>query len=265
MSREKSGAETTRVRLEAVEPDKGRPSARVLLAEDNPVNQRLMSLKLEEYGLEVDVACDGEQAVEMFRSGAYDLVLMDVSMPGVDGLEATRRIHALADRGRRTPVVALTAHALRADRQKIFEAGMVDYIPKPVDFGRLYRLLRRYLPLAEGREESDAQPLELSTGAIAAALKITQAQAASLIGRFLASAADQVQELRRALEARDRESAFRTAHRLRGTAGNLRLNAVAAAARRTESALRSHSPTDAGPEVADLHEALEQARACLDL
>jgi two-component system, sensor histidine kinase and response regulator len=120
---------------------------RALVAEDNAVNQKLITYMLRAAGLEADVAADGEQAVAMFASGSYDIVFMDASMPVADGLEATRRIRALErEQGRwRTPIVALTAHAVKGDRERFLASGMDDYLPKPIDVEALTRLLARRL------------------------------------------------------------------------------------------------------------------------
>ncbi|HBY60163.1 MAG TPA: hypothetical protein DEH78_10095 [Solibacterales bacterium] len=122
---------------------------RVLLAEDNPINQRLAARLLERHGHSVVVACDGAQAVATFGSQPFDIVLMDVQMPGVDGLEATATIRALEPPGSRVPIVALTAHAMQGDRERFLAAGMDDYVSKPIQAADLYAALARHAnPLA---------------------------------------------------------------------------------------------------------------------
>jgi two-component system, sensor histidine kinase and response regulator len=110
---------------------------RILLADDNPVNCRIAVLMLEKAGHQIDVVNGGAQAIEAVRGKAYDLVLMDVQMPGVDGLEATRRIRALPLAQAGVPVIAITANAMQGDDQRCFDAGMNDYITKPIDRARL--------------------------------------------------------------------------------------------------------------------------------
>ena len=110
---------------------------RILLADDNPVNCRIAVLMLEKAGHQIDVVNGGAEAIEAVRKKRYDLVLMDVQMPDVDGLEATRRIRALPIAHAGLPVIAITANALQGDDQRCFDAGMNDYIAKPIDRARL--------------------------------------------------------------------------------------------------------------------------------
>jgi CheY-like chemotaxis protein len=129
---------------------------RVLLAEDNPVNQVLGREILERAGHEVVVVPDGEQALNALRRGRFDVVLMDVEMPGVDGLEATRRIRGGEAAGirRDIPIVALTAHALQGDRERFTAAGMDDYVSKPISLEEVYQALARVAGAARVREPS---------------------------------------------------------------------------------------------------------------
>ncbi|WP_291987283.1 response regulator [Luteitalea sp.] len=121
-------------------------AARVLVAEDNPVNQKVARLMLEKSGCRVDVVEHGALAVEAVRTGAYDLVLMDCQMPVCDGFEATRRIRALASPHGHIVIVALTANALAGDRERCLASGMNDYLAKPVRRDALAGILERYLP-----------------------------------------------------------------------------------------------------------------------
>ncbi len=125
---------------------RGGTAARVLVAEDNPVNQRVARLMLERYGCVVDVVENGELAIAAVAAQEYDLVLMDCQMPIVDGFEATRRIRALGEPASAVVVVALTANALSGDRDRCLAAGMNDYLAKPVRREALTALLAKYLP-----------------------------------------------------------------------------------------------------------------------
>ena len=109
---------------------------RILLVEDNEMNRDMLSRRLVRNGYEVSLAVDGQQGADMALSERPDLILMDMSLPVIDGWEATRRIKA-NDATRRIPVIALTAHAMAGDREKALEAGCEDYDTKPVEMSRL--------------------------------------------------------------------------------------------------------------------------------
>ncbi|RMI05057.1 MAG: response regulator, partial [Calditrichaeota bacterium] len=119
---------------------------RVLVAEDNSVNQKLMQRLLEKRGLQVDMVATGVEAVEAMKQKEYDLVLMDVQMPEMDGLEATRRIREMeAVTGKHTPIIALTAYAMKGDREKCLAAGMDGYLSKPIKPAQLENVLENLL------------------------------------------------------------------------------------------------------------------------
>jgi signal transduction histidine kinase len=118
-------------------------SFRVLLAEDVRVNQQLVVRTLEKRGHVIEVASDGQQALEMARKNSYDVILMDVQMPGMDGFQATEAIRKL-DAQSQIPIIALTAHAMVGDRQRCLEAGMNDYLAKPLDLVRLVEMVEGY-------------------------------------------------------------------------------------------------------------------------
>jgi CheY-like chemotaxis protein len=108
----------------------------ILLIEDNELNRDMLSRRLIRRGFVVDMATDGERGVAMARNGRYDLVLMDMSLPGIDGWEATRRLRAAPETAT-VPIIALTAHAMAGDRDRALEAGCNDYDTKPVELDRL--------------------------------------------------------------------------------------------------------------------------------
>ena len=109
---------------------------RILLVEDNEMNRDMLSRRLVRNGYDVSIAVDGQQGVDMAASEQPDLILMDMSLPVIDGWEATRRVRA-NETTRKIPVIALTAHAMAGDREKAIEAGCDDYDTKPVEIARL--------------------------------------------------------------------------------------------------------------------------------
>jgi PAS domain S-box-containing protein len=118
----------------------------LLIAEDSPVNQIVAARSLERCGCRTHIVSDGHEAVEAFRTGTYDAVLMDCQMPNVDGYQATAEIRRIENGTSRTPIIAMTAHALEGDRQRCLDAGMDDYITKPMRHTDLANTLRRWVP-----------------------------------------------------------------------------------------------------------------------
>jgi CheY-like chemotaxis protein len=121
---------------------------RVLYIEDNEMNRDMLSRRLQRRGFEVLIAADGEQGVSLAAAERPDLILMDMSLPVLDGWEATRRIKA-APGTQRIPIIGLTAHAMAADRDKCLEAGCDDYDTKPVEIGRLLEKIERLLAVGQ--------------------------------------------------------------------------------------------------------------------
>ncbi|MGI8547865.1 MAG: response regulator [Gemmatimonadaceae bacterium] len=151
----------TRIKVRGSEVSKGR--ARILIAEDNPVNQRVATHMLGKLGYRCDIASNGQEAVDMLVNMPYDLVLMDCQMPEMDGYTATQRIREReAAGGRRTPIVAMTANAMREDRTRCLESGMDGFIPKPIAIEELETALECWIP-------DDAKPGADSLGQVSEA------------------------------------------------------------------------------------------------
>jgi len=238
--------------------------ARVLLAEDNAINRELALNLLAEVGIEADVAVDGREVVEVLRTGDYDAVLMDMQMPDMDGYEATRVIRAQA-RFADLPIIAMTAHAMEGDRERCLEAGMSDYVSKPIDPSRFFAALSRWIrprrghPVAAAdhperaaaRGDDAAAPVPDGRGMALDGLSgfdVAEAMARlrgneALYLRLLAGFADTAQglyvEIGQALAAGDLEVASSQVHNLKGVAGNLSALGVLDRARELEVVLRA--------------------------
>ena len=128
----------------AAKTERSGRSLRILVAEDNHVNQKVVTVMLENAGHRIDIAANGIEAVEAVRSRNYDLVLMDIQMPEMDGISATRRIRELPPPACDVPIIALTANAMKGDQERYLDAGMNDYVPKPIDPARLARAIGRH-------------------------------------------------------------------------------------------------------------------------
>ncbi|MFZ2854181.1 MAG: PAS domain S-box protein [Rhodocyclaceae bacterium] len=195
----------------------------VLLVEDHPINQKLATNLLERWGHRVLVAGNGLLAIEAMHDRHFDLVLMDMMMPVMDGLEATRRIrvHELEAGGRRTPIIAMTANAMQGDRESCIEAGMDDYIAKPIKSQELQKLLRQYADAAGGEEPADAlagNPPAVPDFDYAAAVRAADQEIVGIIaGLFVAHHLGDLGKIRAALAVNDLRSVLFVAHALRGT------------------------------------------------
>jgi CheY-like chemotaxis protein/HPt (histidine-containing phosphotransfer) domain-containing protein len=213
------------------------PGARrldVLLAEDNKVNQMLAVRLLEKQGHRVTVAGDGAEALDLSARRDFDLVLMDVQMPEVDGLEATRRIREReSGAGKHVPIVAMTAHAMKGDRERCLAAGMDDYVSKPIEPAELGavidRVARRRALGPAGRARVDALPdfdLTMAMRMVADDRELLR----TIAGMFLEQGPMRVQAVRVAHGNDDPATIERSAHSLKGAAAALalpRLHAVA--------------------------------------
>jgi PAS domain S-box-containing protein len=228
----------------------GRGRMRILLAEDNITNQQVALGILKKMGLRADAVANGAEAVKALESIPYDLVLMDVQMPEMNGFEATRHIRnphsAVANHG--IPVIAMTAHAMREDRERCLDAGMNDYITKPVNPLALAEALDKWLPRvtaplpAEAAVSLGARKTEspvFDKAGMMARLMDDEELARLVAEGFLEDIPLQIAALRRYLEARDAVAAGRQAHTIKGAAANVggeRLRQVAAEMEKAESA-----------------------------
>jgi CheY-like chemotaxis protein len=207
---------------------------RVLVVEDNAVNQKVAQRMLMQLGCRVDVAANGREAVELATAVPYDLVLMDVQMPEMDGLEATQEIRRReGEHARRLPIVAMTAHAMSTDRDRCLAAGMDDFVSKPVRRGDLVRVLRRASPphaepdpaVATSPASADDPgdpPCDLVE--LARDYDADPEAIRSLFEMFLPRAAELVARMRTAVHDGDRPALRRDAHALRGISGTVRAN-----------------------------------------
>jgi len=203
-------------------------SLNILAADDVPQNLELLQLNLQRLGHQVTCVADGQAAVEAFISGHFDLVLMDVQMPLVDGLEASRRIRALEATQQRAPIpiIALTASVLDQDRQAALDAGMNGFASKPLDLPALLAEMARLLGVAQGQgavENSAAAKAGLFDWQRGASLWGGPVQMSQAIQRFLSEQGALVEQLHSMLEKNDWDTGRSLAHRFRGAAANLAL------------------------------------------
>ncbi|MFP4308940.1 MAG: PAS domain S-box protein [Desulfococcaceae bacterium] len=291
---------------------------RVLVAEDNPINQRVALGLLEKFGLRVNVVANGREALHALQTLPYDLAFMDVQMPEMDGLEATRELRKAEseagippfqpqtkprkgtpvqpDQHSRIPVVAMTAGAMREDREKCMEAGMDDYVTKPVKPEELVRVLEKWLPdgggrnLEDGSRESEVasgEPEDGRTGEAGRTEPETKSGkrstamdvppvldraalldrcmdkedlAREILGIFLDEMPLRIQELRTALDAGDASAAHMAVHSIKGMAANTGAEALRLLAGKMENAIRAGDLEAVGERMGRLAEKLEELR-----
>jgi PAS domain S-box-containing protein len=232
-------------------------SAHVLVAEDNEVNQKVAVHILEKLGYHVEVADNGRDAIKACQLTRYDAVLMDAQMPGVDGLEATRRIRELEGAVRHVPIIAMTASAMKGDRERCLEAGMDDYVSKPVTPEELGKVLRRFVsphaPAVEAAEAAKGEPVagDLLDEAIVQSLMAVDDDG-SLMDELVASykriAPVRIAALRKAAKGSPADLE-RTAHSFLGSCGSLGCRRMADLCARLEVLGRSGSTEGAAELV----------------
>jgi two-component system, sensor histidine kinase and response regulator len=199
----------------------------VLLAEDYPVNRMVAIAMLERLGYRVDAVGNGKEAVEALSSVPYAAVLMDVQMPEMDGYEATAEIRRREGSGPRTPIIAMTANAMQGDREKAIEAGMDDYVAKPVGREELEAVLRRWIPRPE---EGPPVQNDEDSGPSAVDLPILQSRRgpqkeeepdklARIVTLFVEDVPIQLAAIRRAVERGEAQEVEEKAHMLKGGSG----------------------------------------------
>jgi signal transduction histidine kinase/DNA-binding response OmpR family regulator/HPt (histidine-containing phosphotransfer) domain-containing protein len=237
---------------------------RLLLAEDNEVNQFVAEEILTAAGFELDIARNGREAIERFRQNPYAAILMDIQMPEMDGLEATRRIRDELQ-GEPLPIIAMTANAMKSEEEACRAAGMDDFVPKPVDRALLFRTLRKWLPPTGHRVSNEPNPItegsshppqsEKSSPTSSATISpttlpafnieeaikrlgVSQEAYLRMLGRFASGQQQTIDDLQTALTIGDRETARRHAHSIAGAAGNLGAEALGKQGKALETALK---------------------------
>jgi len=220
-------------------------NARVLLAEDTKANRELMRIMLEKLGAKATEASNGEEAVTLWRKGAFDIIFMDINMPVCDGLEATRRIRALERQkpSGRTAIIALTARAVRGDEETFLAAGMDGYIAKPVRMDSIAATLARYLPSSVRRRGDDAEAIP-AIETLVEVLGIDEESLRELLREMLDASDEYTVPLRTHIDDNSLKDIRFLAHRLKGVSGNYMLTMLAEVAGRMERAAEASENAD---------------------
>ncbi len=219
---------------------------RILLVEDNEVNRKVATRMLKKYEVEVEIACNGLEAVQKASEQTYDLILMDCQMPEMDGYTATER---LRKRGVHTPIVALTANALEGDREKCLAVGMDDYLSKPIRPEALQKMLTKWLTTTKQETESIKEVRTMQVINWDALNEITDGDIEfqkELFQEFLDQTPTLMSQLDEALSAGDATTVGRVAHTLKGSARSIGADAFAEASFTLEQMGKSGDLSDAG-------------------
>jgi len=239
----------------------GRFGLRILLAEDHPVNRLLAQRLLQRHGHEIETVCNGVEALAALERRRFDLVLMDVQMPELDGFETTRRLRQREQAtGGHLPVIAMTAHALLGDRERCLAAGMDGYLAKPIRADELYTAIEAVAPAA--RAVAAAAPAAPAPRDLAGEDRLAFVAGDETLFRelaelFLASGPEQLRELCAAVSQRDAAAVRRLAHSLKGPVGNFGAHEAFDQASRLESLARANDLVNADSLCAALAASVE--------
>ena len=243
---------------------------RVLVADDNHINQKVTASLLENMGHRADVVGNGKEAIEAFRIVPYDVILMDVQMPEMDGFEASRQIRALEEKtGRHTPVIAITAYARNEDRESCIAAGMDDYISKPIKPQELkaaiaHRVTRaRTKPLANAGSELAPQPDVLDFSEALAQVEGNRELLWEIARIFLDQYPKLLEEAHQAFSRSDDRSLRGAAHTLASSVGQLAAQRAFAAAKKLELVSNSRDISLVPEALAELERELQLLRSAV--
>jgi CheY-like chemotaxis protein len=240
----------------------------VLIAEDNAVNQQVAARMLEKRGYRADVVANGLEAVEALARIPYDLVLMDCEMPELDGFEATAEIRRREGAARHTPITAMTANAMKGDRERCLAAGMDDYISKPLRTDELDTVLKRWLRQGAVQESVPERPpggdaLVFERDEALARAEGDEELVRSLVGLFWDTCPGLLDELRLAVARGDSKAVARVAHSLKGSVSQIGAGQVARVCAELEQKGRAGSLDGVETLLGELDTSVDRLRARL--
>ena len=247
---------------------------RILLVEDNEINQQVAKMMLEGFGATVEVANNGRKALEKWQSDPYALIFMDCQMPEMDGFEASQEIRIQEPEETRVPIVALTANALKGDRDRCVDAGMDDYVTKPFDHITLSDALMRHLEptgsidqsnilkspdLSETNQNSQVIDLDM----LLPLRELMDDGFTDLVCEYLLSTRRLLGEMESAYQTTDSDGLLRSAHSLKSSSANLGAVNLSQIAGDFEEQLRLGTDVDAPDYIKSLHQEFTKVQSAL--
>ncbi len=235
----------------------------ILLAEDNPTNQKLAIRLLQKAGYPVDVAATGKESIEAVQKKNYKMILMDVQMPEMDGFEATKRIRALGPKYEQLPIIAMTAYAMAGDRERCLEAGMNDYVSKPLNVEELFKVIEKYSGV-DRELEGNSHGQDALQKLIHRSSELFDLEKAlprfgddlptffELLGEFLNHIKPTISDIETALLSNDSKKIHFLSHSIKGAAGNFEAKTIAAPAFELETLTAEGSLKGSYPLIAEI-------------
>lgn len=231
---------------------------KILMVEDTELNCKFILKLLNRAGLTCDIANEGNQAVEVLKTKKYDLILMDCQMPIMDGFEATREIRKLEGDSSHTPIIAMTANAMKADQERCFEAGMDDYISKPIGAGQLFSIMSKYIKLENEADINDKDCyLDTIIEKMTLEFGFTKNEAVELVNDFMKFLSQVIVDFEGMLEKNEFDNLNHAAHKLKGASANLRIEEIAKLCFKLEKACKSKDETACSLVLAEIKKYFE--------
>ncbi len=237
---------------------------KILVAEDNVINRKLVLWILEQMGYKVDVANHGLEVLSALKKQPYDLIFMDIQMPEMDGLETTRRILQDWPADKRPVIIAMTANVMKGDQERCLEAGMDDYLAKPVTSEEIQRTLERWGQICRARKRGQNPKLpseiQINSPQIAELKAIDKHLLSEMVDLFLEQTPQLIEELRKFVQQKDTANIIKIAHKLKGSSLNLGILSLASLCKKIEIKSQSKDLSEINSLIRQLEEDYEQVR-----
>jgi len=262
----------TLITRHSLEENKSVAHTRVLIVEDNVVNQKVTKRQVEKLGYQADIAADGAEALKALDKISYDIVLMDCQMPVMDGYEATVEIRRREGESKHTTIIAMTANAMQGDREKCLAAGMDDYIGKPIRFAEFQEVLQRWVNSTETKRVSDVRAAEneddIDLSVLETYRKLQDDDepnlVADLVELYINDTRKRLTEIRVTLKEQDIQALQKEIHSLKGSSGNLGILRMAKICAALEENLKDDNWSKVEAQIFELESEFSRVQSVLE-